>query len=103
MARSLRRQDLRAKGAKRFKATTGSNHGRPEAEDALAQEFTAQKGRNRKWVGGITYLSTGEGWVYLAVILDLYSRQAVGCAVSVQRTSDGGVAPRSAHRRHRPY
>ena len=80
VAGSLKRQGLRAKAAKRFKATTDSNHSRPVAENLLKQDFTA-KAPNEKWVGDITYLWTDEGWVYLAVVLDLYSRQVVGWAM----------------------
>lgn len=61
---------FRAKAAKRFKVTTDSKHTRPVAENLLEQDFTAER-PNQKWAGGITYLWTDEGWVYLAVILDL--------------------------------
>ena len=72
VASSLRRQSLRAKAAKRFKATTKSDHGRPVAGNVLAQDFYAARA-NEKWAGDITYLWTDEGWVYLAVLLDLHS------------------------------
>ncbi len=86
VAASLRRQGLRAKAAKRFKATTSSDHGRPVAQNVLAQDFTAS-GPNQKWVGDITYLWTDEGWVYLAVILDLHSRQVIGWAMDKTMTA----------------
>ena len=86
VASSLRRQGLRAKAAKRFKATTDSNHSRPVAENLLEQNFTAER-PNEKWAGDITYLWTDEGWVYLAVILDLHSRQVIGWAMDKTMTS----------------
>jgi len=81
VARSLRRQSLRARGARKFKATTNSKHNLPVAPNLLEQDFTAS-GPNRKWVQDITYLATDEGWLYLAVVVDLYSRQVVGWAMS---------------------
>ena len=86
MAQSLCRQDLRAKAAKKFKATTNSNHALPVAENLLKQDFTAQH-PNRVWVGDITYIGTDEGWLYLAVVLDLYSRKVVGWSMSERMTA----------------
>ncbi len=86
VASSLRRQGLRAKAAKRFKVTTDSKHNRPVAENLLEQDFTAER-PNQKWAGDITYLWTDEGWVYLAVILDLFSRQVIGWAMSDRMTA----------------
>ena len=81
VAGSLKRQGLRAKAAKKFKATTDSNHTRPVAPNLLAQDFSASA-PNQKWVGDITYLWTEEGWLYLAVVIDLYSRSVVGWSLS---------------------
>ena len=77
VAQSLRRQGLRAKAAKKYKATTNSNHTLPVAGNLLKQDFTAQR-PNQAWVGDITYIGTDEGWLYLAVVLDLYSRKVLG-------------------------
>ncbi len=77
VAQSLRRQGLRAKAAKKYKATTNSNHTLPVAGNLLKQDFTAQR-PNQVWVGDITYIGTDEGWLYLAVVLDLYSRKVLG-------------------------
>ena len=77
MAASLKRQGLRAKAARKFKATTQSNHHLPVAENLLKQYFHANQ-PNQKWVGDITYLWTDEGWLYLAIVIDLYSRKAIG-------------------------
>ncbi len=81
VANSMGRQELCAKAAKKFKATTMSNHRLPVAKNLLEQDFTATK-PNQKWVSDITYLSTDQGWVYLSVIIDLYSRLIVGWAMS---------------------
>ena len=86
VASSLRRQGLRAKAARRFKATTNSRHNLPVAENLLKQDFSAT-GVNEKWVGDITYLWTNQGWLYLAIVLDLYSRQVVGWAMSERMTA----------------
>lgn len=81
VASSLRRQGLVARAGRRFKATTNSKHGLPVAENLLEQDFEAAA-PNEKWVQDITYLPTDEGWLYLAVVIDLYSRQAIGWAMS---------------------
>lgn len=77
IAASMRRQDLTPKAARKFKCTTDSKHTMPVAPNLLTQDFSAEA-PNQKWVGDITYVATSEGWLYLAVIIDLYSRQVVG-------------------------
>ena len=77
IAASMKRQGLVAKAAKRFKLTTDSDHKLPIAPNLLNREFEA-KAPNQKWAGDITYLMTNEGWLYLAVIIDLYSRSVIG-------------------------
>lgn len=86
VAESMRRQNLRAKGARKFKATTNSKHNLPVAPNLLQQDFSADA-PNQKWAGDITYLWTDEGWLYLAVMLDLYSRKVVGWAMSERMTA----------------
>lgn len=82
VARLMREADLRPKTGRRFKpVTTDSNHNRPVAPNRLNQDFTAA-GPDQKWVTDITYVPTAEGWLYLAVVLDLYSRRIVGWAMS---------------------
>ena len=81
VANSLKRQKLRAKSSKKFKATTNSKHDLPVAPNLLEQDFNASQ-PNQKWVGDITYLWSDEGWLYLAVIIDLYSRSVIGWAMS---------------------
>jgi transposase InsO family protein len=84
---SLRRQGLRAKAARKFKATTNSKHDLPVAPNLLRQDFRTEA-PDRKWVGDITYLWTDEGWLYLAAVLDLYSRRVIGWAMSERMTAD---------------
>lgn len=80
VASSLRRQGLRARAARKYKATTNSEHSLPVAPNVLKQDFSASA-PNQKWVSDITYLPTDEGWLYLATVIDLYSRQVIGWAM----------------------
>lgn len=68
---------LTAKANRKFKATTDSNHSKPVAENLLQQNFAASK-PNQKWLTDITYIPTKEGWLYLCVFIDLYSRAIIG-------------------------
>jgi putative transposase len=79
--RLMRDQGLKGKVRRRWVKTTDSNHELPVAPNLLGRNFLASAA-NRRWVGDITYLRTNEGWLYLAVVLDLYSRMVVGWAVS---------------------
>ena len=103
IAESMRRQGLRAKAAKKFKATTNSRHNLPVAPNLLQQDFTAA-GPNQKYVGDITYLWTDEGWLYLAVVIDLFSRLVVGWAMSERMTAQLAcdALQMALWRRHRP-
>jgi len=103
VAQSLRRQGLRAKGARKYKATTNSNHSLPVAPNILQQDFSAAH-CNQKWVSDITYLATDEGWLYLAVVLDLYSRKVVGWSMSQRMTARlvCDALTMASFRRHRP-
>lgn len=66
--------------ARRFVVTTDSDHDQPIAPDLLQQDFTA-KAPNQRWVTDITYVPTAEGWLFLAAIVDLFSRRIVGWAM----------------------
>ncbi|AZZ91828.1 hypothetical protein EUZ85_14250 [Hahella sp. KA22] len=83
----MQRQGLQAKAVRKFKATTHSRHGLPVAENLLQQDFNATD-INQKWSGDITYLWTEEGWLYLAVVLDLFSRQVIGWTMSSRMKSE---------------
>ena len=87
VARIMREEGLRARAARKFRATTNSKHSEPVANNILNRQFTVDR-PNRAWASDITYLWTSQGWVYLAVILDLYSRRVVGWAVHRRITSD---------------
>jgi putative transposase len=81
-ARTLMREgNIECKQRRRFKVTTQSNHTLPLADNKLNREFVVQK-PNRVWVADITYLWTQEGWLYLAAVLDLFSRRIVGWAIA---------------------
>lgn len=73
----MQRHGIRAKGKKKFVVTTDSKHRLPIAPNLLARNFSAPQ-PNQVWSGDITYIPTDEGWLYLAVVLDLHSRQVVG-------------------------
>lgn len=82
VARLMRQHGLTAKQNRRFRAkTTDSAHDWPVAPNLLNQDFTAD-GPNEKWNGDITYIPTSEGWLYLAVLIDLFSHRIVGWAMS---------------------
>ena len=86
VANLMRINNLRAKAACKYKATTNSNHTLPVAPNLLERDFTALA-PNQKWVSDITYIATDEGWLYLAVVLDLYSRLVVEWAMSERMTA----------------
>ena len=81
VARIMRQEGLRARPRKRFKCTTMSDHDQPVAANVLDRRFTADR-PNQRWVGDTTELLTGNGKLFLAVILDLFSRYVVGWALS---------------------
>jgi transposase InsO family protein len=81
VARLMRQEGLAGRRRRRFKRTTQSRHNLPVAPNLLAQDFTSTR-PNQKWVGDITYIPTDEGWLYLAVMLDLFSRLAVGWSMA---------------------
>lgn len=77
VARLMRKAGIRVEPVRRFRATTDSAHSVPVAQNYLGRQFTAEAA-NTKWASDITYLWTTEGWLYLAVVIDLFSRQVVG-------------------------
>lgn len=81
VARLMREQQLRARARRRFVKTTDSTHTLPTPPNVLARNFTATA-PDRVWAGDVTFLPTRDGWLYLAVLLDLYSRRVVGWAFS---------------------
>ena len=88
VAKVMREQGLRAKSRPKYvPRTTDSAHDRPLAPNVLARQFTAEA-PNRTWVGDITYIATDEGWLYLAAVLDLFSRRIVGWAMADHLRTD---------------
>jgi transposase InsO family protein len=87
VARLMRLYHIQAKQTRCYKVTTKRNKAHPVAPNVLQRDFAADR-PNQKWVTDITYISTLEGWLYLAAILDLYSRRVVGWAMSDRMTSD---------------
>jgi putative transposase len=80
-ARLMRENGLRARQKRRFKRTTDSHHAWPIAPNLLDQDF-ATSGPDQKWGSDISYIWTREGWLYLAVVIDLFARRVVGWAVA---------------------
>ena len=87
VARLIRHAGLRAKTVKTWRATTRSAHPFPVASNQLNRQFTVAA-PNQVWAGDITYIWTAEGWLYLAVLLDLYSRAVIGWAMGARLTGE---------------
>jgi putative transposase len=87
--RLMRERGIVGRQKRRFRRTTDSNHPHPIAPNVVGREFKP-KAPNAVWAGDVTYIATGEGWSYLAVLLDLYSRRVVGWAMSP--TNDTNLA-----------
>ena len=85
--RVARKNKIVSISKKRFKATTNSGHNHPVCPNLINQNFEVEA-PNQVWVGDITYISTDEGWLYLATIIDLHSRMVVGWVVSERMTTD---------------
>ena len=86
VAKVMKRHGIRAKAVRRFVRTTDSNHRLPVAENVLDRGFTATK-PNEKWAMDFTYLPTVEGWLFLALVVDLFSRRIVGWSMAATMTS----------------
>ena len=83
----MRRLELRVKSRRRFKVTTDSKHDLPIAPNLLNREFQIDV-PDRAWASDITYIWTCQGWLYLAVVLDLFSRKVVGWSLQATMTAD---------------
>jgi len=81
----MHKLDLNPLIKRRFKTTTNSNHDKPIFTNTLNRQFNPQK-INQAWVSDITYIATDQGWLYLAVVMDLYSRTIVGWAMDKHMT-----------------
>jgi len=83
----MQRHGIRARGKRRFRVTTDSRHGLPIAPNLLNRNFTVAA-PNRVWAGDMTYIQTEEGWLFLAVVLDLFSRRIVGWSLREDMRSE---------------
>jgi putative transposase len=88
VARLMRKAKIRAKSRRKYvPRTTDSRHGKPVADNVLKREF-ASPAPNRKWLADITYVPTKEGWLYLAAVLDTFSRKVVGWSMQDHMETD---------------
>jgi len=102
VARLMKKNNIQAKIPQRYKATTKVNPALSVAKNLLNQDFSARK-PNEKWVSDITYIRTREGWLYLAVILDLFSRKIVGMSMDARMTTELVVRAFNQAVLHRNY
>jgi len=92
VARIMKDGDIRSKTKKKYKATTNSKHHWPVYPNLLNQQFEADE-PNQVWVADITYIWTKEGWLYLASIMDLFTRKIAGWYLSERMTKELSVHP----------
>ncbi|KTC84767.1 IS3 element protein InsF [Legionella drozanskii LLAP-1] len=79
----MKQQDLKPKAARRFKVTTDSQHKKSVAANLLGRQFNPPAA-NIAWAADITYIRTGEGWLYLATVIDLFNRKIVGWSMGTR-------------------
>ena len=93
VARIMQKHGWKSRICKKFRcSTTDSNHNLPVFENILNRNFKAEK-ISQKWVSDITYIPTGQGWLYLTTVLDLYDRKVIGWAMSTTMTTEETVIP----------
>ncbi len=85
--KSMQRHGIKARSKRKFVVTTDSKHNLPIAPNLLGRNFTVGM-PNQTWTGDITYIATDEGWLYLAVVIDLFSRQVVGWSMKPHMQKD---------------
>lgn len=100
VARLMRAGGIRAKTVKKWRATTDSAHAHPVVPNTLNRQF-AVAAPNRVWAGDITYVWTTEGWLYLAVVLDLYSRRVMAWGMGSRLTQELATAALTMALEHR--
>lgn len=88
--RLMRENGIRARHKRRYRVTTDSKHGLPVAPNLLDRNFMPAA-PNRVWTADITYLWTDEGWLYLAIVLDLFNREVIGWSLKPRMTADLAV------------
>ena len=87
VARLMKAANIKSKMARKFVVTTDSKNTMQPASDLLKRQFTVDK-RDKAWVSDTTFIATREGWLYLAVILDLFSRQVIGWSMSKKNNTE---------------
>jgi len=87
VGRLMREHNIRGRHKRRFRATTDSKHSLPIAPNLLQRRFTTNK-PNEVWTSDVTYIWTDEGWLYLAIVLDLFNREVVGWSIKPRMTAD---------------
>lgn len=102
VARLMKKNNIQAKIPKSYKVTTKVNPALSVAQNLLDQDFSAKR-PNEKWVSDMTYIRTHEGWLYLAVILDLFSRRVVGMSMSASMTAELVIKAFNQAALHRNY
>ena len=102
VAKMMRDNELRSRTVRKYKATTYSNHDYPIQENVLNQEFVTER-PNQVYMSDITYVPTAEGWLYVASLMDLYSRKIVGWRADSRMTKELCIAAlEQAYDRQRP-
>lgn len=98
----MRELNLRSIVKRKFKKTANSSHKYPGVENLLNQNFQVKE-KNKAWVSDITYIRTGEGWLYLTTVIDLFDRKVIGWSLSdTMRAKDTSIAALRMARLHRP-
>jgi putative transposase len=98
----MKENDIRARAKRKFKATTDGNHNLPVCENPLNRNFKPER-PDTVWTGDIAHIPTNEGWLYLAVVIDAFSRQLVASLALRARLGDGRTHdPAARHRRAHP-
>ncbi|MCM3704045.1 IS3 family transposase [Paenibacillus macerans] len=87
VAKLMKAMGLRSRVVKKYKATTNSKHNQPVYDNVLNRQFHVDA-PNRVWVTDITYVATKQGWVYLASVMDLFSRRIVGWSMGSRMTKE---------------
>jgi putative transposase len=98
-AKLMRNEGLRSKIKRRFKVTTDANHGYSISKNHLSQNFKPKK-LNETWLSDITYIRTGQGWLYLTMVIDLFDRQVIGWALSNSSFTKDTIVPARKPRRN---
>jgi putative transposase len=100
VARLMQQAEIQAKMVKRFKVTTQVDKQAPIARNLLGQNFTACA-PNQRWVADISFIDTAEGWLYIAAVLDLFSRRVIGLAMQKRMTTHLVIAAMQQALSHR--